>query len=232
MSERYTVSIHEMPTEERPRERLWKYGANALSTAELLAIQLRIGTKERSALGLAELILSQFGGLRGVAGAGLEGLSKVKGIGQVKAIEIMASVELGKRLAALSQEDRPTISSPQDVANLLLPELRDAKQEHFKALLMDTKNRVMRVVTVTIGTLDGSLVHPREVFKEAITASAASIIVAHNHPSGDPSPSREDKAVTLRLVECGKLLGIELLDHIIVGDNRYVSFKERGLLGV
>ena len=105
-------------------------------------------------------------------------------------------------------------------------------ERHFKALLMDTKNRVMRVVTVTIGTLDGSLVHPREVFKEAITASAASIIVAHNHPSGDPSPSREDKAVTLRLVECGKLLGIELLDHIIVGDNRYVSFKERGLLGV
>ncbi len=230
MSERYTVAIMEMPAEERPRERLWKYGASALSTAELLAIQLRIGTKERSALGLGELLLSQFGGLRGVANAGLEGLGKVKGIGQVKAIEILAAVELGKRLAALNQEERPTISSPQDVANLLMSELRDVKQEHFKTLLMDTKNRVLRVVTVTIGILDGSLVHPREVFKEAITASAASIIVAHNHPSGDPTPSREDKAVTLRLVECGKLLGIDLLDHIIIGDNRFVSLKERGLL--
>jgi len=230
VSERYTVAIHEMPAEERPRERLWKYGASALSTAELLAIQLRIGTKERSALGLGELLLSQFGGLRGVANAGLEGLGKVKGIGQVKAIEILAAVELGKRLAALNQEERPVITSPQDVANLLMSELRDVKQEHFKTLLMDTKNRVMRVVTVTIGTLDGSLVHPREVFKEAIVASAASIIVAHNHPSGDPTPSREDKAVTLRLVECGKLLGIDLLDHIIIGDNRFVSLKERGLL--
>lgn len=230
MSERYTVAIREMPAEERPRERLWTYGAGAVSTAELIAIQLRTGTPEVSALGLAEKILSQFGGLRGVANTSPEALSRIKGIGSVKAIQIAAAFELGKRLAVLSLEDRPTIRNPQDVANLLLPELRDAKQEHFKALLLDTKNRVQKVVTISKGSLDESIAHPRDVFREAISANASSIIVAHNHPSGDPTPSPQDKSVTLRLVECGTLLGIEVLDHIIVGDNRFVSLKERGIL--
>ena len=195
-----------------------------------LAIQLRIGTKERSALGLAELLLSQFGGLRGIANAGIERLSELKGIGPVKAIEICAAVELGRRLSALSDQEKPIIRSPQDVANLLLPELRDQKKEHFKSLLLDTKNGVMKTMTVSVGILDSSLVHPREVFKDAILASAASMIVAHNHPSGDPTPSNEDKRVTLRLAEAGQLLGIELLDHIILGDNRWVSLKERGVI--
>ncbi len=228
--QRYTIAIREMPTNERPRERLMHYGASALSTAELLAIQLRIGTKERSALGLGELLLKEFEGLRGVANASIEELSRVRGIGPVKAIEIAAAVELGKRLSAVSNDARPTIQNPQDVANLLMSELRDAKKEHLKSLLLDSKNRVMKTVTVSIGTLDSSLVHPREVYKDAILASSASIIVAHNHPSGDPSPSMEDKRVTERLAEAGKLLGIELLDHIIIGDNRWISLKERGVL--
>lgn len=230
MSERYTITIQEMPSEERPRERLIKHGASVLSAAELLAIQLRIGTQGRSALGVAEVLMHEFGGLRGIANATVQELSRVKGIGQVKAVEILAAAELGRRLNALTEDNRPTIHSPQDVANLLMAELRDAKKEHLKSLLLDTKNRVLKIVTVSIGTLDSSLVHPREVFKDAIAASAAALIVAHNHPSGDPSPSAEDRRVTERLAEAGQIIGIELLDHIIIGDNRWVSLKERGVL--
>lgn len=228
--ERYTVAIREMPATERPRERLTHYGASALSTTELLAIQLRIGTRERSAVGLAELLLSHFGGLRGVSNASVEELGKVKGIGPVKAVEIMAAVELGKRLAALSPEEKPCIRSPQDVANLLMPEMRDLKKEHLKSLLLNSKNQVMHIKTVSVGILDSSLVHPREVFKDAILASSAAIIIAHNHPSGDPTPSPEDKRVTQRLHEAGQLLGIDLLDHIVIGDQRWVSLKERGVI--
>ena len=228
--ERYTVAIREMPTTERPRERLEHYGAAALSTTELLAIQLRIGTRERSAVGLAELLLSHFGGLRAVSNASLQELGKVKGIGKVKAVEIMAAVELGKRLAALSPEEKPCIRSPQDVANLLMPEMRDLKKEHLKSLLLNSKNQVLHIKTVSVGILDSSLVHPREVFQDAILASSAAIIIAHNHPSGDPTPSPEDKRVTQRLHEAGQLLGIDLLDHIVIGDQRWVSLKERGVI--
>lgn len=230
MSERYTVAIREMPAEERPRERLLHYGPSALSTTELLAIQLRIGTQGLSAVGVAEQLLSRFEGLRGIACANVAELSKVKGVGKVKAIEIAATVELGRRLAVMSQDARPAIHSPQDVSNLLMPELRDLKKEHLKSLLLDSKNRVMHIKTVSIGILDSSLVHPREVFKDAILASSAAIIVAHNHPSGDPTPSLEDRRVTERLVEAGKLLGIDVLDHIVIGDNRFVSLKERGMM--
>ena len=227
---RYSVTIREMPSEERPRERLKKHGAAALSTTELLAIQLRIGNKERSAVGLAEFLMAEFSGLRGVANAGIDGLRKVKGIGPVKAIEIAAAVELGKRLAVLSDEPKITIRSPADIANLLMPELRDMKKECLKAIHLDTKNQVLKIITISVGILNSSLVHPREVFQEAITSSACSLIVAHNHPSGDPTPSPEDKSITRRLHECGELLGIELLDHVIVGDNRWVSLKESGVI--
>ena len=226
---RYDIAILERPSDERPRERLEKMGASALSVTELLAIQLRTGSLEQSALGLAGELLRAFGGLRGVAAASREELSKVKGIGPVKATEICAAVEMSRRLSALSGEEKPCIRSPQDVSNLLMAEMRDLKKEHLRSLLLDTKNRVMKTCTVSIGILDSSLVHPREVFKDAIIASAAAIIVAHNHPSGDPSPSAEDRRITQRLHECGQLLGIELLDHIIIGDNRFVSLKERGV---
>jgi DNA repair protein RadC len=217
-----------MPADERPRERLVKYGPGVCSAAELLAIHLRTGTPERSALGIGELLLKEFSGLRGVACATIEELSRIKGVGEVKAVQIVAAVEMSKRLAVLDNEERPAIHSPQDVATLLMPELRDLKKEYLKSLLLDSKNRVMRIHTVSIGILDSSLVHPREVFKDAILASSASIIVAHNHPSGDPTPSVEDKRVTQRLYEAGQLLGIDLLDHIVIGDNKWVSLKQIG----
>ena len=226
---RYDIAILERPSDERPRERLEKMGASALSVTELLAIQLRTGSLEQSALGLAGELLHAFGGLRGIAAASREELCRVKGIGPVKAVEICAAVEMSRRLSVLSADEKPCIRSPQDVSNLLMAEMRDLKKEHLRSLLLDSKNRVMKTCTVSIGILDSSLVHPREVFKDAIIASAAGIIVVHNHPSGDPSPSAEDRRITQRLHECGQLLGIELLDHIILGDNRFVSLKERGV---
>lgn len=205
-----------------------RYGPGVLSTAELLAILLRTGTTERSAIGLAECILSDHRGLRGVARATVEELTRTKGIGPAKAVEIAACVELGRRLAAHTEEARPVIHTPEDAAHLLLPELREAQKEHFKSLLLDTKNRVVKMVTVSVGSLDASIVHPREVFKDAIAASAAGVIVAHNHPSGDPTPSPEDRQVTTRLVEAGKVLGIEVMDHMVIGDGRWVSLKRLG----
>jgi DNA repair protein RadC len=227
---RCNIAIKELPNEERPRERLLHYGPQALSTAELLAIVLRTGTQELSAIGLAEFLLAKCQGLRGVAKATVAELSQIKGIGPVKAVQIAACVELGRRLAARTVEQHPLIHSPEDVARLLMPELRDETKEHFKSVLLDVKNRVLRVLTVSVGTLDSSLVHPREVFKEAITASAAGVIVAHNHPSGDPTPSAEDRAITKRLVEAGRILGVELLDHLVIGDGRWISMKQNGLL--
>ena len=227
---RYTSTIRELPEDDRPRERLIRCGVSALSAAELLAIQIRMGTPEHNAIALAGALLKKFGGLRGIAGATIQELSELKGIGPAKAAEVLAAVELGRRVVATSPEARVRICDPRDVANLLMEELRDARKEHFIALLLDTKMGVIKNVRVSIGTLDSSLVHPREVFVEAIRASAASIIVAHNHPSGDPTPSAEDRRVTQRLMEAGELVGIEVLDHIVIGDGRWVSLKERGMM--
>ena len=230
ISPRYSVRIRELPADERPRERLIGYGADALSTAELLAILLRTGTEQRSAVALADFLLAQHGGLRGVAAMTVEELSQVHGIGPAKGAQIKAAIEFGRRLVSASPEERAKIHSPRDVYNLIGPGLRDEKREHFVALLLDTKGGVMRQRTVSIGDLSSSIVHPREVFLEAIRYSAASLIVAHNHPSGDPSPSPEDIQVTRRLVEAGEILGIDVLDHIVLGDSRWVSLKERGLM--
>ena len=213
------------------RERLTHYGASALSTTELLAIQLRKGTPERSALALAELLLNEFGGLKAVAAASVEELSHVKGIGPVTAIEIAAALEMGRRVSVASNQARLCIHSPNDVANLLMPELRDLRKEVLKSLMLDSKNRVLKVMTVSVGILDSSIVHPREVYKPAILCNAASILVAHNHPSGHPEPSPEDRRVTERLYQAGEILGIDLLDHVIVGEEgRFVSLKERGVI--
>ena len=226
---RYHTRIRELPSDERPRERLIAYGADALSISELLAVLLRTGTEQNSALGLAEVLLHRFENIRGVAHATIEEMAEVHGIGPAKAAQIKAAIEFGRRLISASPEERTKIRSPRDVYNLLGPNLRDEKREHFVALLLDTKNGVMRSKTVSVGDLSSSIVHPREVFVEAIRHGSASLIVAHNHPSGDPAPSPEDIAVTRRLAEAGELLGIELLDHIVLGDDRWVSLKERGL---
>lgn len=228
--ERYSVAIKELPSEDRPRERLLSYGPQALSLAELLAIVLRTGTRERSALSLGEALIAEHRGLGGLARASVHDLATLKGVGIVKAIQVAACVELGKRLAATCDEERPVIRSPQDAARLVMPDLRFERQECFHTVLLDTKGRVMRQQTVTIGSLDASIVHPREVFAGAVAARAASLLVAHNHPSGDPTPSAEDRAVTTRLVEAGHILGIELVDHLVIGDGRWTSMKQQGLM--
>jgi DNA repair protein RadC len=229
-NERYTLTIKELPAEERPRERLLKCGPEKLSNAELLAIILRVGTAEYSAIGLAQHMLGKLNGLRGIATAGIGELSKIKGLGAAKGAQIQAMVELGKRLAASVGETRPVIREPQDAVDLLMPELRDAHQERFKGMFLNTKGEVLKISTITVGTLDASLISPRELFREALGWNSASVIVAHNHPSGDPTPSREDITVTKRLVQAGEYIGIELLDHMVIGDSRWVSLKERGLM--
>jgi DNA repair protein RadC len=231
VSERYSVAIRDMPLEERPRERLIHHGPEALSNPELLAILLRTGTAQESALSLATRILSAMDGLKGVAEATVPQLSTVKGVGPAKAVEIRAAVELGKRICTLTDTARPIIRSPADASQLLMSELRFQAKEHFRALLLDAKNQVIRILSISVGSLTESIVHPRELFREAIRHSSAALIVAHNHPSGDPTPSPEDIATTRRLVEVGRIVGIELLDHVILGDGRYVSLKERGHIG-
>ncbi|MFC4320950.1 RadC family protein [Litchfieldia salsa] len=222
--------IRDFPIDERPRERLLSEGPESLSNHELLAIILRTGTKEESVLQLSNRLLNQFEGLRLLKEATVEEITSIKGIGPAKAIQIMASVELGRRIGRLQYEDRYVIRSPEDGANYLMEEMRFLTQEHFVCLYLNTKNQVLAKQTIFIGSLNASIVHPREVFKEAFKRSAASIIALHNHPSGDPTPSREDIDVTKRLVECGKIIGIEVLDHIIIGEHKYVSLKEKGYL--
>ncbi|MHB1000737.1 MAG: RadC family protein [Armatimonadota bacterium] len=229
-SERYTLTIKELPSDERPRERLVKYGPDALSNAELLAIILRVGTPEYSAIGLAEHMLGEFSGLRGIATASVEDLCRIKGLGTAKSAQIKAMVELGKRLAASIGESRQVIRSPQDVVDILMPYLRDEPQENFVAVFLNTKNEVLKTRTITVGTLNSSVITPRELFREAISMNSASVIIAHNHPSGDPTPSREDIDVTKRLVQAGQMVGIDVLDHVVIGDSRWISLNERGLM--
>ena len=228
--ERYSPTIKETPAEERPRERLRAYGVHALTTAELLALLIRTGSGERSAVSLGEYLLAEFGSIKGVATASVEQLACVKGLGEVKAGQIKAAIEFGNRLSLFTEDAKPSIGGPRDVANLLMPDLRYQKKEILKSLLLDTKNRVLAIRTVSIGDLSSSIVHPREVFKDAVIISAAALIVAHNHPSGDPTPSGEDVAVTKRLISAGEIMGIDPLDHIVIGDGVFVSLKERGLI--
>jgi len=228
--DRYNPILKDLPPEERPRERLHSYGAQALTTAELIAILIQTGNAQRSAVSLGEFLLAEFGSIQGVATASTDQLAAVKGLGMAKAAQIKAAIEFGNRLTLFTEEGRPSIGGPQDVSNLLMPELRYQKKEHLKSILLNTKNRVLAIKTVSVGDLSSSIVHPREVYKDAVIASAASIIVAHNHPSGDPTPSAEDVAVTKRLIQSGEIMGIDLLDHIVLGDGTFVSLKERGLI--
>ncbi len=226
----WSSAMRELPPEERPRERLDRLGPEALRDAELLAVLFRTGTREHGAVALAEQVLRHFGDLRRVAQASIDELCQVRGLGKVKAIEIKAALELGKRLAAHSHRGRPKISSAADVASLLMVRFKDCETEQFKSLLLNTKNEVCRVVDVSDGGLDATLALPRDVFRMAVREGATGVIVCHNHPSGDPEPSKDDIHLTDRLAHAAEVLGLRLLDHVIFGDGRYVSLKERKLL--
>jgi len=222
--------MHQLPHSQRPRERMIAYGVDALSHAELLAILIRTGTKNQSAVQLSTNLLQQCGSLRELVDMSVDELTAIKGIGQAKALQLLAGIELGKRVARSRLGEVVTVRSPHDAAMYMMEEMRYLKKEHFVCLFLNTKNHIIGKETLSMGTLNASLVHPREVFRAAIRSSSASIICLHNHPSGDPSPSKEDIQITQRLVEAGTLLGIEILDHLIIGDDKFVSLKEQGYL--
>lgn len=226
----YSSAVREMPQEDRPRERLARLGPEALRDAELIAVLFRTGTRELGAVALAECVVRHFGDLRALARASIEELQQVKGLGSVKAIEIKAALELGMRLAAHTDRDRVKIRSAQDVADLLMVRFKHCETEQFKCLLMNTKHEVLKIVEVSQGGLDGTTAMPRDVFRQAVREGAGAAIVCHNHPSGDPEPSRDDLLLTQRLLQAGEVLGVSLLDHVIFGDDRYVSLKERNLM--
>ncbi|MDR0434810.1 MAG: DNA repair protein RadC [Gracilibacteraceae bacterium] len=220
--------IADLPTEIKPRERAVRSGVRALSNGELLAILLRVGTPGENVLQLAERILTESEGLRGLAKRALPELINTRGVGQAKAVLILAALELGRRAADDAEiKEKAFIRQPAD-AVALLKDMRDLDREHFRVLTLNTKNMVLGIETVSVGTLNTSVVHPRECFKPALRRGANAVILAHNHPSGDPSPSNQDIEITQRLVECGKILGINVLDHIIIGDKNFISLKESG----
>lgn len=223
----YRPMIKDMLVTERPRERLAHYGAGALSTAELLAIILRVGVRGVSVIDLSQHLLARFGGLTGLSRAGFRELCAENGLSTAKVAQLKAALELGRRLQLESPGERPQILSPADAANLLMIEMQVLEQEHLRVILLDTKHRVLETPTVYKGSLNASVVRIGELFREAIRANSAAVIVAHNHPSGDPTPSREDMAITRQIVEAGRLLDVEVLDHIIIGHGRFVSLLER-----
>ncbi|WP_292462645.1 DNA repair protein RadC [Methanolobus sp.] len=227
MNNQYKICIREMPEDERPRERLLKYGPEALSNAELLAIILRTGTQKENIINLCSRIFSEYS-IKQLSQANISKLTEIHGIGNAKAAQIAAVFELARKLEGFTDEPRRKIRSPADVYSLLYPKMREQKRERLVALLLDTKNQVLREEVISIGSLNANIVHPREVFKVALMESCASVILSHNHPSGDPTPSREDIAVTEKLIEGGKLLGIDVLDHVVIGEGRYVSLKDEG----
>ena len=222
--------LKDLPEELLPRERLFQYGPEVLSNREVLAIILRTGVKGENVLDFAERLLTETGGLAGLARLTVHELTQHHGMGVAKACELKAALELGRRSVSADPIVRPVINSPQDVAHLVMEEMRYLDREHFRVICLSTKNHVLGISAISIGSLNSSMVHPRECFKEAIRRNSNAIILLHNHPSGDPTPSREDIEVTRRLAEGGQILGIEVLDHVIIGDNRYISLKERGIL--
>ena len=225
----YIPTIKELPTSERPRERLLEFGPGALSTAELLAIILRTGTRDENVILLSHRLLAQFGNLAGLVQASTAEMIAARGLGPAKVAQLKAALELGRRMLVESPEERPQIRSPADAASLVMTEMGLLEQEQLRIMLLDTKNRVLKTPTIYVGSLNTSLIRVGELFRDAIRANCASLIVVHNHPSGDPTPSPEDVAVTRQIVEAGKLLDVEVLDHLVIGRQRFVSLKERGL---
>ncbi|HSJ55915.1 MAG TPA: DNA repair protein RadC [Anaerolineae bacterium] len=228
-AERYYPTIPELPENDRPRERLLEYGVNAVSNAELLAIILRVGTRDENAVVVAQNLLRRYGTLAAIAQASTEELAEARGVGPAKVAQLKAALELGRRMLAETPDMKPQIRSPADAANLVMSEMCWLDKEHLRTILLDTKNRVVAKPTVYQGSLNTSLIRVGELFREAIRANCAAMIVVHNHPSGDPTPSPEDVAVTRQIAEAGKLLDVEVLDHLIIGQQRFVSLKERGL---
>ena len=223
-----TISIHDMPQSERPRERLVSLGAASLSSAELLAIIVRTGTAQENVLRLCERILANFDGLQGLAQATMADLQQIHGLGEAKTAQIVAVLELGRRLMAYTPNERPMINSAADAARLLV-DMGHLQQEHVRVMLLDMNRRVIATPTVYIGTLNASVLRVSEIFREAVTRNSPAIILAHNHPSGDPSPSPEDIEITRTLIAAGKLLDIVLVDHLIIGQQEWQSLKQMGL---
>ena len=226
-----SFTVHDLPVSERPRERLAKLGSEALSSQEILALILGRGIKGESVMVTAQKLLSKYGNLKNLSAASFEELKQIKGIGPAKAAQIKATFELGKRLENSSSDSlKLTVKSPEDVIATARAQLKGKKKEHFLVLCLDTRNHLIKTNTVSIGSLDCSIVHPREVFKEAISSCAASVIFIHNHPSGDATPSEDDVKMTKRLIEAGEIIGIEVLDHIIVCDSEHLSMKAKKLI--
>ena len=227
--QQYSTMIRDLPQDERPRERLQRYGPSHLSNAELIAILLRVGSTGESVLNLSQRVLATYGGLGGVARATYGELCDLRGISDAKACQILAALELGRRLASLQPEDRAVIRSPQDVANLLSAEMSFLDQEHLRVLLLNTKNEVLATHEIYKGNVNSAVVRVAEVIRPAVRENCPNIIVAHNHPSGDPTPSAEDILVTRQINTCADMMGIKLLDHVVIGNQRFASLKERGL---
>lgn len=223
--------IRELPTEERPREKMLSLGPSVVSNAELLAILIGTGTRNQSALELAALTLSsEEDGLGHLAGCTPEEICRISGMGLAKACRIIAAFELGKRLATRPKSKKILVNNPDAIANLFMEEMRYYKKEFFKVLLLNSKGEIISIEKASVGDLSSAIVHPREVFQAAIRRSASAVVFVHNHPSGNPEPSREDEEITCRLVEAGKILGIQVLDHIVIGDGVYISFRQRNLI--
>ena len=215
---------------DRPREKLARAGAEALGDNELVAVLLGTGTRGRSSLDVANALLDAAGGLRGLTRMGRDELSRAHGVGSARAARVQAALELGRRSLTRDPAERPQFATPREVASYLLPQFGSYPVERFGVLLLDTRHRLLRARILSVGSLDASVVHPREVFREAIVAGAAAIVLFHNHPSGDPSPSRDDLSLTRRLVTAGDLVGIDVIDHVVLADSRYASMKEMGRL--
>ena len=225
-----SFTVRDLPKSERPRERLIKFGPEALSAQELLALIIGRGIPKKSVMNIAQELLARFGNIKAISQASIAALSEIKGIGLAKAAQIKACFELGKRQDLEPELKNYDIKNPQSVVKAIRASIKDKAKEHFKLILLDTRNKIIGISTISIGTLNAGLVHPREIFKEAIIHNSASVVLAHNHPSGDPEPSDEDLTITKRLVKSGKILGIEVIDHIIIGKTNFSSFKERGLI--
>lgn len=248
MKGKSSFTVLDMPKSERPRERLQRFGADALSAQELLALVIGRGISGRSVMTIAQELMSRFGSVKAISEATIEELSDIKGVGPAKAVQLKACFELGKRKELDTEYDYGDydIKNPQAVVKAIRANIKDMKKEHFVIIPLNTRNKIIgKVINISIGTLNASLVHPREVFKEAISRAASSVVIAHNHPSGEPEPSEEDIKITRRLIDAGRLLGIEVLDHIIIGRQKiksaiseqsmpekeaYCSLKEKGLI--